>query len=41
MKGRDFFCKTATSRRENILRGVDITVVDRSAVTGRVDRSGW
>jgi len=33
MKGRDFFCKTATSRRENILRGVDVTVVVRFEVS--------
>src|ERR1700683_4005044 len=31
-KRGDSFCKTATSRREDVLRGVDVAVVDRSAV---------
>src|SRR6266478_8819892 len=30
--GGDSFCKTATSRREDVLRGVDVTVMDRSAL---------
>jgi hypothetical protein len=35
INGGDSFCKTATSRRENVLRGVDVPVVDRSASATR------
>jgi hypothetical protein len=31
LKGGDSFCKTATSRRENVLCGIYVAVVDRTA----------
>jgi hypothetical protein len=32
-RDEDFFCKTAMSRREDILRCIDVTIMDRSAYT--------
>ena len=34
-KDEDSFCKTAMSRREDILRSIDVTIMDRSADTAQ------